>query len=120
MVHGIRSPEDVTLAINGVDADPTLGYDQGGEVLTMREIMLKPTDELRLQLGVCSGTLLSGRDRRAEACRKLLRSFRLDTDVKRRLDLDLDGILDGRTSLMNYSTALTDAQLSALLHTVQR
>ena len=120
MFHGIRSPEEVKLTVNGVDADPTLIYDQGGEVLTVDGIVLKPTDQVWLQLGVHSGTLLSGRDRRAKVCRKLLRSFRLDTNVKRRLDLDLDGILDGRASLMNYSADLTDAQLSALLHTVQR
>jgi hypothetical protein len=118
--HGIRSPQEVKLSVNGMEASPSLAYDESGEALAVRGITLKPTDEVRLMLGVHAGTLLSGRDRRLEACRKLLRSFRLDTSIKQRLDGDLDHILEGRASLMSYSADLTDAQLSALMHTVQR
>jgi alpha-glucosidase (family GH31 glycosyl hydrolase) len=123
--HGIRSPEEMRLALNGVDASPNLVYDDNviyddaDEALTVRGIVLKPSDEVRLSLVVRSGTLLSGRDRRKETCRKLLRSFRLDTGVKHRLDRHLDQILEGRASLMAYGTDLADAHLSALLHTVQ-
>jgi hypothetical protein len=126
VVHGIRSPEVLRLTVNGIDAGPGLAggdgviYDAAGEALTVRGIRLTPTDEVRLSLGMYAGALLSGRDRRPETCRKLLRSFRLDTNVKQRLDLELDNIMEGRASLMSCSTDLTDAQLSALEHTVQR
>jgi len=118
--HGIRPPDDVQLSVSGTNHSPGLAYDDLGEALTVTGVTLEPADELRLALSVRSGTLLSRRDRRLETCRKLLRSFRLDSNVKLRLDQDLVELLAGRSSLMNHSPDLKDAQLSALLSTMQR
>jgi hypothetical protein len=118
--HGIRPPDEVQLSVNGRNHSPGLAYDELGEALTLTGVTREPTDELRLALSVRSGTLFSRRDRRLETCRKLLRSFRLDTNVKYRLDQDLIDILDGRSTLMSHSPDLKDAQLSALLSTMHR
>ena len=118
--HGIRPPDDVQLSVSGTNHSPGLAYDDLGEALTVTGVTLEPADELRLTLSVRSGTLLSSRDRRLETCRKLLRSFRLDSNVKLRLDQDLSKLLAGRSSLMSHSPDLKDAQFSALLSTMQR
>ncbi len=113
-VRGIRPPDETQLLVNNLAHDLRLDYEEATETLTVGGITLSPYDELHLRLSVSQGTLLSKRDRRRERCRKLLSAFRLDTVTKYRIDQALDEVIDGRASLMKYSDALCDGQLSAL------
>ena len=113
-VHGIRHPDRVQLSICGQDRPVDYTYDETAETLSIAGIVLTPSDELNLTCSVRAGTLLSRRDRRLETCRRMLRAFRLDTDVKHQVDQDLPRILDNPAFLMNHSASLTDSQLAAL------
>jgi hypothetical protein len=119
VVHGVRAPDRVRLAVDNVQRTPASNYDGSQERLTLGEVVLKPSQQLNLTLEVDSGSLLSKRDRRLETCRKLLASFHLDSRVKFGIDRDLPRILQDPSSLMHHSADLTDPQmaaLSAILH----
>jgi len=114
VVHGLRAPDRVRLAVDGVEQAPDFAYDEDQERLTVGPAIVEPGQPLTLTLEVDSGHLLSRRDRRLETCRKLLASFRLDSQVKHGIDRDLDRILDDPSSLMFYGADLLDAQINAL------
>lgn len=118
-IHGIRNPERVQLAISGQDRPVDYTYDEAAEALSITDIVLAPSDELSLTCGVCDGTLLSRRDRRLATCRKLLRAFRLDSEVKHRIDRDLPAMLEDPNLLMNHSAYLADGHLAALSSVVR-
>jgi len=113
-VHGIRHPDRVQLSIGAQHRPMDYTYDEAAEALIIAGIVLTPWDELTLTCSVRARTLLSRRDRRLETCRKMLRAFRLDTDVKHQVDRALPGILENPALLMNHSAYLTDSHLAAL------
>jgi hypothetical protein len=110
----------VQVWVNGTASDPTWTIEAEAERLTLQNIPLKPTDELELVLSVQSGSLLSKRDRQLETCRKLLRSFRLDSGVKVRIDEALPQILEDGDRLAPFANVLKDAQLAALRNVLHR
>ena len=114
VLRGVRQPDDVRIAINDGEHGAPFSFDDATETLTVAGVALRPADTLRLTVMVRSGTLLSRRDRRPEICRKLLRAFRTDTEVKRQIDNDLPGLLAGCMPLQKYGRALSDAQMGAL------
>ncbi len=113
VIRGVGRPDAVRLAVNGAEQATGLTYDEATETLTLDRVSLGPAERLSLTLSAQAG-LLAPRDRRLETCRKLLRAFRLDTEIKRRVDEALPGILAGRVSLMQYAHDLTDAHVAAL------
>ncbi len=113
VIRGVRRPEEVRLAINGAEQTSGFTYDEATETVTLDKVSLRPADQLALTLGAQAG-LLAPRDRRLETCRELLRTFRLETEAKRRISDDLPEILAGRSSLMKHSRDLKDAHLAAL------
>jgi hypothetical protein len=112
--RGICLPGDVVAEVNGIAHPLELAYDEGRETLTLSDIAVGPADELSVKLSTQAKTLLSRRDRRLAACRKLLRAFRLDSLVKQEIDDALPDLLAGRTGLMRYGGRLTAGQLQAL------
>jgi hypothetical protein len=65
-------------------------------------------------LRASEGTLLSGRDRRAENCRALLRTFHAESNAKHFIDLALPDLLAGRATLDIFSGMLKDGHMAAL------
>ncbi len=117
VVHGIRKPDVIELAINAQESPVAFDYDELAETLAVAAVKLHPTDRLDLTIGVAAGTLLppeGRRDRRLETCEKALRAFRLDTEAKRRLHDDLPNILAGGSSLLKHARDLNDAHLAVL------
>ncbi len=114
VIHGVRAPDRVGMAIDDVERAPDFAYDDRQERLTFGAVVLRPAQKLTLTVLVRSGSLLSHRDRRLETCRKLLAAFRLDSGVKVRIDRDLPGLLDDPGSLMHHSADLTEGQMAAL------
>ena len=72
--------------------------------------MLAPRDRFTLTIRATA----SVRDRREETFRRRLAAFRLNNDVKRRIDGEVDDILAGRVSLKKYAGELTAAEMAAL------
>ncbi|MCX6028042.1 MAG: DUF5110 domain-containing protein [Chloroflexi bacterium] len=113
VIRAIRRPDEVRLTVNGAKQIAGFAYDEATETLTLDGVSLRPADRLALTLSAQAG-LLAPRDRRLETCRELLRTFRLETEAKRRISDDLPAILAGRASLMRHSRDLKDAHLAAL------
>jgi hypothetical protein len=113
-VHGLRAPDRVRLAVGGVEHAAACAYDADLECLMLEPVSIEPVQPLVLTVEVDAGSLLSRRDRRREACRKLLRAFALDSEVKKQIDRDLERLLDDPSRLMQYATDLKDAHLAAL------
>ncbi len=120
VIHGLRAPDRVEMAIDGVEQAPDFAYDEIQEQLAFGAVVLSPAEQLTLNIAVCSGSLLSKRDRRLETCRKLLVAFRLDSGVKARIDRDLPKLLDDPSRLMYHSAELTEGQMAALWAILRR
>ena len=80
--RGVRQPDELRLAINGVSQAIEGEYDEATESLTLPAVAVGPNDELTLTIGVADGSLLSQRDRRLETCRAMLWRFRLESLAK--------------------------------------
>jgi alpha-glucosidase (family GH31 glycosyl hydrolase) len=89
-------------------------YDAATDTLTVRGVALKPGLAVSVLLRVSDGTLLSGRDRREENCRALLRTFRAESEFKHIIDRSLADLIHARISLDVFTGMLSDGQLAAL------
>jgi hypothetical protein len=114
VLHGLRSPDRVRLAVDGVAQAVDFTYDADLERLSLDPVAVEPGQSLALAVEVDAGTLLSRRDRRRETCQKMLRAFALDSDVKRQIDRDLPRLLEDPSALMFYAADLREAQFGAL------
>ncbi|HEY3342417.1 MAG TPA: TIM-barrel domain-containing protein, partial [Anaerolineae bacterium] len=113
VIRGVSQPDEVSVRVNGQSHPASIAYDKVTETLSVGGIVLAPGDELLLT-AVHAGDLLSQTDHRPEDCRRLLRAFRLETNVKHRIDRALPQLLSGETRLAQFSGELSDAQLQAL------
>ena len=120
VVWGVRQPDSVQLWVNGILQNTSWELDVEAERLSLANILLEPTDELELVLSRQNGSLLSKRDRRLETCRKMLRSFHLETAVKSQIDMALPKILEDVERLTPFARVLSDAQWSALRTEITR
>jgi len=122
--RGVRSPDQVELTLNGAP-HPTrpCTYDAATDTLSLSPVTLRPTDALTVTLSVQSGSLLSPRRRTLETCRKLLWAFRLDSEVKARLDGYLPAIIADASLLtlcqVDRHSELTESQRRALADTIR-
>jgi alpha-glucosidase (family GH31 glycosyl hydrolase) len=112
VLHGIAFPEQIALTLNGQSVTPAMQYDALAESLTVTIAQVRPTDALTLQLTAAQPSLLAKRDRRAETVRRMLRTFKLDSRVKVRIDADLPLLLRGELALARYN--LSEVQQSTL------
>jgi len=119
VVRGVSRPNEVSVHVNGQAYAATVAYDEIAESLTISEIVLAPGDELILVAGVHGGDLLAQSDHRPDACRKLLRAFRLETGVKESIDRALPDLISGHSRLAQFGSELSDAQLQALRETLR-
>jgi hypothetical protein len=120
VVHGLRAPDRVRLAVDGVERAVDFAYDVELERLSLGPVTVEPAQALALTLEVDAGSLLSRRDRRRETCRKLLRAFALDSQVKHEIDRDLERMLEDPSLLMQHAGELRDAHLAALSSVLNR
>lgn len=118
--HGIKIPDQVEILVNGsplVKSDPagTIFDNQGTPWI---EIIMKPTDELVVILSSSADSLLDKTDHRLEHIRKMLQSFRLNTNVKHRIDQALPRLMSGELPLYRFPE-LTESQMNALAHALK-
>ena len=110
--YGLRQPDRIRLLVNGVET----GFrkeDQDGALL-LADILLSPADRLEVQLKMLEGSLLSHRDHRAAAVRKMLTTFNLGADACWEIYNALPDLLSGKTSLRRFANQLQPAHLEAL------
>ena len=112
-LRGLTRPELLTVRINGQAQEISFDYEGLTETVSLPPLILAAGDELVLTAGVGSGTLSGGRERELEKLRSLLRSFRLDTWEKARIEQDWAKITAGEMALQGY-WKLSDAQMNAL------
>jgi hypothetical protein len=113
-LRGVSEPADVSAAVNGEPARVSWRYDEATETASAGPIGARPGDSLVVTFAARGPSLLGGRDRRLEACRRMLRAFRLDTGAKGRIDAALPAILGGETPLEQFGRELTGGQRQAL------
>jgi Glycosyl hydrolases family 31/Domain of unknown function (DUF5110) len=114
IVRCVSRPDEASVLVNGQPYQAGIAYDETADTLTVSEIILAPGDDLLLEAAVHPGSLLAQTDHRLDACRKLLRTFRLETGVKEGIDRALPSLLSGSDRLAQFSSQLSDAQLQAL------
>ncbi|MGE5141097.1 MAG: TIM-barrel domain-containing protein, partial [Rudaea sp.] len=119
VLHGIRNPERMQLAIAGEPQEVGGHYDEESESLAIGQVVLRTQDELELIVSTSAPDLMSRRDRRIDKCRNMLRAFRMDTTVKLRIDKDLDRILERPNLLESYPEGMHDSQRAALRSVVE-
>ncbi|MBI5031350.1 MAG: DUF5110 domain-containing protein [Chloroflexi bacterium] len=108
--HGVKSPAHIDIS----STDIVTSYDEPSASLTVDGISITPKDSVTITLTTPSNTLLSRRDRRIEKCRKMLRTFKMQSGLKLRIDCDLEKILHDPGLLHGYGIYMKDAHLAAL------
>lgn len=117
---GVRRPDDIEVIAGGAPQQPALSYDAAMEKLTLHGIILEPTHRLSVKLSMRSGRLMSKRDRTLENCRRMLRTFRLETDAKGQIDAHLPELMSEPGLLSRYAMGLRAAHAGALMQALQR
>jgi alpha-glucosidase (family GH31 glycosyl hydrolase) len=123
MLHGVRRPGSVRLAVNGVAEQVEEGYNEAAESLALPLLALGAQDELELQVEVSGESLLSKRDRRVETCRALLSAFKMNTHAKGVISEMLPVLVQQPRALESFGGALdlvSDAQMMALRNVLAR
>jgi alpha-glucosidase (family GH31 glycosyl hydrolase) len=118
--RGIRQPDKIDIRLDGKSLKASSSYDDGSETLAVSGISLSPANRLVITLKVSSGSLISGRDRRLEACRQALHTFRVEADACFRIDPFLPDILAGSVALLRFANRFKDAHLDVLANIIRR
>ncbi len=122
VIRGLSRPDEVSVRVNNQPHLADVHYDEAADTLTVAGIALVPDDSLALAAAVSAGSLLAQTDHRADDARRLLRSFRMETGLKHRIDQALPQLLNGQARLAPFSSGSngsTDAQLQALAETLR-
>ncbi len=116
--HGVA--ESVVLAVskNGGAVTPTPKYDAQAETLSVTLNGLSPSDTLRLELKTDGASLRAMGDRRDAAVRRLLRAFKLNSQIKGQIDYELPLLMSGERDAARYP--LSDAQTAALVQALTK
>jgi hypothetical protein len=117
-IYGIRPPDEIDVSING---DPVLYHwfhDETGEKLVLYDIVVRPTDKLRVVLSTRKVALYEHRSRTLETCRNQLRAFRLGSVTKRAIGSMLDKIIDDPERLLPFTMNMASSQVQAFLETI--
>ncbi|MCJ7626577.1 MAG: glycoside hydrolase family 31 protein [Anaerolineaceae bacterium] len=114
-IHAIQEPVDVRVLVQGLEIAIDSKYDQDRETLTLDNIVLRQTDDLRLEMRSKGASLLAKRDRTAEKIFKMLKAFRLDTWQKQRIFKQLKTTQFDHKVLSRNTNQLCSSQTRALL-----
>jgi len=114
-VWGAHAPQRVQLWVNGQAREVGWRYDAQGEVIWLAAAPFAPGDEVRIEVEAAGGSLLAGRDRRLETCRRLLKAFRMNSWDKTPVDNLLEQALTDAGVLDAWRGALGDARYTALV-----
>ncbi len=117
---GIKNPDDVRLLINGEFKTAEYAYDDTTETLALGPVMISCRDNASVILVHSSDTLISGRERTAQTCRKILRHSHMDTTTKRSIDHALAAIFKDISELSAYLISISDIQAQALIEVISK
>jgi len=106
--------------LNGKAIETQQDWDPANARLAVTGIKLTPTDKLDLELSVNEKTLLDERDQRTEKIRKMLRTFRLESDFKNRIDQFLPQLLTDSNQLGAVANYLKNSQIAALANALEK
>jgi len=118
---GIQKPEICELQINQKPHPVETEYDPKTRTLTVHiKPELTPTDRLKVILIKDRGNHIEHNDVLLQTCKRLLKSFRLESYTKLGLSEMLPTIIQNPESLARTRPRLTDNQLLALLEIITR
>jgi putative sterol carrier protein len=104
----------VGVTKNGEGQMCAVDYEADVKVLTVGPIALAPTDTLAVVIASNGETLMAAPDYRLPTCLKLLRSCRLDTNLKALIDMRLQDIFAYPDMLADFELLVGDSVLRAL------
>lgn len=116
--HGVANPASIQASLNGQPVDLAATYDPQAESLTLAPVEMAPADKLEITLKAKGKSLLSRRDRKAEKCVAMLRSFKAPSSVKHAIETHMSAIVGDIRALLPYQSSLRDSQLQALIETL--
>jgi hypothetical protein len=118
--YGLRQPDQIKVTVNGAVAKANAAWDESAGVVTVSSLRLSPTDRLDVELTMDEGSLLDARDRRAEKVRRMLRTFRLESEYKNRIDQAIPQLLVNANGLGRAVNYLKDSHVAALEHALEK
>lgn len=116
--RGIALADTIEVHVNGAVVPADTKYDPESKTLVVSGITISPADTLEVTLTCAAGSLAINADRRIEACLKLIRNFRLETNAKSSLAADLPRLIDQPQGLGRFASILAPVQMRALLETI--
>ncbi|HEY4721695.1 MAG TPA: TIM-barrel domain-containing protein, partial [Anaerolineae bacterium] len=117
--HCLVQPERVEVRVNSVKQEIKSSYAAASDTFTLEAIAVKPTDKVEITLAASEASLLARIDRRAEKCRQLLRTFRMESDYQRAIDERLPEVLADASVLQTLGAGVKDAHIAALRSVIE-
>ncbi|MFO7819800.1 MAG: glycoside hydrolase family 31 protein, partial [Halanaerobacter sp.] len=115
--RGVKEPDRVDITVDGQLREIDFSYDQKKETAVVYIPRVHPSNQVTVNLFAEAVNLLSRRDRKAEQCYQLLKSFKMKTRAKTQIEeiILADGPQNDFNLLKKFLTVLTDKQLRAIL-----
>jgi alpha-glucosidase (family GH31 glycosyl hydrolase) len=111
--HRVAQSAEVTLKVNGASREATTLYDEELQRFTV-EVIAAPIDRVEIAVQHSDRSWLAQDDRREQRFRQMLRTFRMESDIKREIDERLKDVFDDPALLKSFGAALKDAHVEAL------
>ena len=110
----VTAPDDVKIEVNGVKREVTTHYAEAARNWVVELRGITPTDRVALTLRCIDQPWRDHTDRRAQRCRQMLHTFRMNVDAKRDLDKRLPQVLANPALLKTLGAAGRAAHIEAL------
>ncbi len=112
--HAVQEPYSTQALVNNESIQAEVIYSQEDHTLEIRGLMFGSKDQLILRLE----TRAFQNDSRVEIVSELLRNFKLKTDIKHSIDLQMTEIISSTELLENYLAYLSKSQIQALFEVI--
>jgi hypothetical protein len=112
--HALNMPETISISIDGKESQCEWSYTKQDHLLTIKDLIIPIKADLTVEIRG-SGDLSFRADHRQKMILKMLKSFKMDTEVKRDFNNKLDEFMSDPTLLVNFADRMQESHLLALI-----
>jgi len=110
----LEEPESINAKIDGEKTAIDWQYDKSDHKITLTDIVLPSTSELKVEILSEPGLLYSN-DYKQDTLKHMLKDFRLNSYTKDKFSQELDDFMTNPMMLVNYSDRMEQSHLLALV-----
>lgn len=110
----VTSPSEVSARVNGLPREVVAHYAAESQDWTVEVTEVAPSDRVEITARCGDQPWPAQGDRREQRFRQMLRTFRLETDIKRELDNYREELFADPAELKKFGPAMKDTHIEAL------